>query len=160
MLIHCTTCKKEFNKKPSRITISNYCSKECKKEGRLTGINTECHICSKKIYIQKSKSNNSKSGFNFCSRSCATSYNNTLKVSVSHPNFTDGASCYHYRKLAFNAYDSKCNRCGYDEHIGVLQVHHIDHDRTNNELFNLEILCPTCHQVEHVIIHGGTQNKP
>lgn len=26
-----------------------------------------------------------------------------------------------------------------------IQLHHIDGNRKNNELFNLEILCPNCH---------------
>lgn len=39
-----------------------------------------------------------------------------------------------------------CNRCASTE---KLVAHHIDHDRTNNELSNFEILCKRCHQAHH-----------
>ena len=42
-----------------------------------------------------------------------------------------------------------CNRCNYKEVPDILVVHHIDRDRTNNDLNNLEILCPNCHAIEH-----------
>ena len=43
---------------------------------------------------------------------------------------------------------SKCEICGVDEWLGnpiSLQLHHIDGDKTNNELNNLQVLCPNCH---------------
>lgn len=43
---------------------------------------------------------------------------------------------------------SKCEICGISEWMGkpiTFQVHHKDGDRTNNELDNLQILCPNCH---------------
>ena len=43
---------------------------------------------------------------------------------------------------------SKCEICGASEWMGkplALQVHHKDGDHTNNELENLQILCPNCH---------------
>lgn len=41
-----------------------------------------------------------------------------------------------------------CERCGKSEWEGEpipLQVHHIDGDRTNNSIENLQVLCPNCH---------------
>jgi predicted HNH restriction endonuclease len=35
--------------------------------------------------------------------------------------------------------------CGYDEDERILEVHHIDEDRNNNDIKNLCILCPNCH---------------
>lgn len=43
----------------------------------------------------------------------------------------------------------RCNRCGYNEVPQVLEVHHRDRDRKNNVEANLELLCPTCHSVDH-----------
>ena len=61
----------------------------------------------------------------------------------------------------------KCNRCGCGEDIYIrdkdgfiirkkkewqlykLTVHHIDHDRYNNNPSNLETLCRLCHNEEH-----------
>jgi 5-methylcytosine-specific restriction endonuclease McrA len=39
--------------------------------------------------------------------------------------------------------------------LKVLQVHHKDRDRHNNKLENLEMLCPTCHEVEHFTPKDG-----
>lgn len=42
----------------------------------------------------------------------------------------------------------KCECCGITEWLGnpiKLEVHHLDGDRLNNELANLELLCPNCH---------------
>lgn len=35
--------------------------------------------------------------------------------------------------------------CGWDEDTRILEVHHINSDRSNNDLSNLMILCPICH---------------
>jgi len=51
-----------------------------------------------------------------------------------------------YNKIAFNNLPNICNRC---DNIENLLVHHIDHNRSNNELNNLEILCKRCHQLHH-----------
>ena len=42
----------------------------------------------------------------------------------------------------------RCENCGLTEWLGLpinLEVHHIDGDRTNNSLENLQLLCPNCH---------------
>ncbi len=43
-----------------------------------------------------------------------------------------------------------CERCGYDRHE-ILQVHHKDKNRSNNDLDNLELICPNCHYEEHYL---------
>ena len=51
-----------------------------------------------------------------------------------------------YRKLAFKQYDPLCAHCGFGV-PAVLEVAHLDADRSNNELANLVILCPNCHKM-------------
>lgn len=44
----------------------------------------------------------------------------------------------------------KCECCGRTEwldHPIALEVHHIDGDKTNNDISNLQLLCPNCHAV-------------
>ena len=44
--------------------------------------------------------------------------------------------------------EKKCEVCGlekWNEKDISLEMHHIDGDRMNNELENLQILCPNCH---------------
>ena len=44
----------------------------------------------------------------------------------------------------------KCEHCGLEEWFGepiLLEIHHIDGDRLNNVLENLQLLCPNCHSL-------------
>lgn len=44
----------------------------------------------------------------------------------------------------------KCEHCGLEEWFGepvALEMHHIDGDRLNNVLENLQLLCPNCHSL-------------
>ena len=53
-----------------------------------------------------------------------------------------------YKKLINAGIPEKCDICGISEWNGEpikLQVHHKDGDRLNNEINNLQILCPNCH---------------
>lgn len=49
----------------------------------------------------------------------------------------------------------KCERCGYNEHPGVLQIHHVDRNRRRNQRDNLQLLCPTCHAIDHFLAEDG-----
>lgn len=51
-----------------------------------------------------------------------------------------------YRKLAFKHYRQVCAHCGFGI-PDVLEVAHIDCDRSNNSISNLVILCPNCHKM-------------
>lgn len=53
----------------------------------------------------------------------------------------------------------RCNRCGYDKIADVLVVHHVDRNRSNNDVGNLEVLCPTCHEEEHFTAKDGKWRK-
>lgn len=104
----------------------------------------ECPVCGTQ-YVDKEGSPRVKTT---CSHSCANTY---FRAGKKHPNYK-GGSTVNYRKLI----DIKaCNRCGFSEYQEVLQVHHIDRDRSNNSITNLEVLCPTCHSVDHFLRRDG-----
>lgn len=63
-----------------------------------------------------------------------------------------GTTKANYRQIAFNSLQNKCNMCGYDKIKEILEVHHIDCNRNNNNIYNLEILCPNCHSEKHLEI--------
>jgi hypothetical protein len=42
-----------------------------------------------------------------------------------------------------------CSRTTWNDESIPLELHHVDHDHTNNELQNLELLCPNCHASIH-----------
>lgn len=51
-----------------------------------------------------------------------------------------------YRKLALDRYGAACAYCGFGIRA-VLEVAHLDGDRSNNAVENLVVLCPTCHKM-------------
>ena len=57
--------------------------------------------------------------------------------------------------LVLNSVEHKCNRCGYNKYPDILQVHHKNRDRENNTINNLELLCPNCHLVDHLLKEDG-----
>lgn len=58
--------------------------------------------------------------------------------------YIDGIGIYSRYKEEIGA----CERCGSEK---FLCVHHKDRDRHNNDRENLEVLCKSCHQKEHLI---------
>lgn len=75
------------------------------------------------------------------------------------PHYGTGGGRNSYRKLAFDNLPNECAVCGWNQYSEVLEVNHIDVDRTNNTLNNLEILCPTHHQVFHYLDGSGKWTK-
>jgi 5-methylcytosine-specific restriction endonuclease McrA len=47
--------------------------------------------------------------------------------------------------------ERKCELCGISEWLGIqlpLELHHKDGNHLNNNLHNLQILCPNCHSIQ------------
>ena len=75
---------------------------------------------------------------------------NSQKELENHHSWVNGIGSY--RKIAFKTYGYNCNRCGVD--VRTLRpyqysVHHKNRNRNDNSAENLEVLCKSCHQVEH-----------
>ena len=145
--VQCVVCGKEYEIELKRYNAKNkegsafYCSKDC--YHHKGSVQCNCANCGKEIWKTKSQLARSKTGNVYCSRSCATSKNNTLfKTGENHPNYVGND----YRQKALYAYEHKCAICGYNEDQRILEVHHKDENRSNNELSNLIILCPNCHR--------------
>lgn len=154
----CLHCKQPFEAPLREVKRGNgkFCSRSCsaKYTGQQTASklapNTECAFCGKKFRKRPSRLAN-KSGLHFCCREhkdqAQRLENGLLALQPDHY----GNGSYHstYREIAFRNGLKVCAGCGFDKHPEVLQVHHKDRDRTNNDPSNLEILCPTCHEIEH-----------
>lgn len=69
--------KRQLENNPRRNSLK-YCSKDCSNKNKYTGKIIQCKQCEKKIYKQQKDIKNSKC--NFCSSSCAATYNNTHKT--------------------------------------------------------------------------------
>lgn len=158
VLLECTECKGKFWKdKRTYVNVKNknniVCSIGCRsKRYENAKIECECSYCDKKYKITPSKAkkyNSNKSGLNFCSRSCK---DNAQRISSNIPAIQPshyGKVAKSYRVIAFRHNPKICMSCKYDEFPDILEVHHIDFDRSNNKLSNLSILCPICHSKIH-----------
>ena len=143
---NCETCGDEFTHISSRSNKAKYCGKKCyNKSQRIKGsISCECKYCGKTFLTSPSKQRI------YCSIACV----NKPKKDVWIPAFKSVRKNMLTRGLI-----NTCERCGYDAHPKILGVHHKDRNRNNNDMSNLEVLCPNCHSLEHMkhIEHGFTE---
>ncbi|OGF81974.1 hypothetical protein A2924_04625 [Candidatus Giovannonibacteria bacterium RIFCSPLOWO2_01_FULL_44_16] len=52
----------------------------------------------------------------------------------------------------------QCERCGYEKYE-ILHIHHKNRNRSNNNLANLELICPNCHYEEHYLEKSWLKNN-
>ena len=79
--------------------------------------------------------------------------NHTGKTGKDHYAYKDGNGLF-TMKLAKTyklkvRYCEHCNKDLLDVKPALYAVHHIDHNRSNNEETNFQLLCKRCHQLEH-----------
>ena len=140
----CLVCNMPFTHKSSRCNIAKYCSNPCRYQAHKNKGRTEykCQHCHKIFNAPLSTKRK------YCSKKCV----NKSCHKTFNPSFATVRKAMIARGLI-----SACNRCGYDSEPSILGVHHKDRNRKNNDLSNLEILCPNCHSLEHMkhINHGS-----
>jgi 5-methylcytosine-specific restriction endonuclease McrA len=84
-----------------------------------------------------------------CSRECANINRAGIKYHLGSPR--DKVKSQQALKIRLlNTRGKICERCGYNKHE-ILQIHHKNKDRSNNNLDNLELICPNCHYEEHFL---------
>lgn len=129
---------------------SKYCSRQCSDKCREHKNNKKLLVCAKcfqEFKVCPSKLKNSKSGFHFCSRKCKDEAQRLEGIKEIHPSHYRNGD-FAYRRYAFRIKGKFCNKCGYDKCEQMLDVHHIDSNRSNNKIENLEVLCVWCHAFE------------
>jgi len=133
----CEECGSEFTHIASRANKAKYCSPKCyhKAMNRKGTVEYTCEHCHKKFLDAPSHKRK------YCSIACV----NKASEDTWKPTFTTVRKKMEKRGLLI-----KCEQCGYDEEPKILGVHHKDRNRNNNEMFNLEVLCPICHSLEHM----------
>ena len=164
----CLCCGKNFEARLSEIKRGSgkFCDLKCVAEYRFrinpkpkAKPNCICIYCKKEFYKCESKKKKSRSGLHFCCRKhkdLGQRLESGLKA-IHPPHYGDGK--WTYRRKAFEEYEHKCNKCGWGDHIPVLEVHHKDRNRKNDNIDNLEILCPTCHLTHHFLEKTGKYGK-
>lgn len=154
--INCLNCQKEtwIENKEIKRGFGKFCSRKC--SGAFNGAarpkpeaNVTCGLCQRRFYMNETKKKNSKSGFYFCCRAHKDEAQRIGGIKEIMPAHYDVASKNTYRRIAYAVKPKKCERCSYDEHEAAIVVHHIDHNRQNNDISNLEVLCANCHAIEH-----------
>ena len=145
----CKVCTKVFYAKPSQLEKGwgKFCSKQCQNISQRTGVFVHCRVCSDVIWKMQKELKHSKSDNYFCSKSCQTKWRNTVYVGKKHHSWIDGSNAYR-RIMKRHKREPVCANCNLTNQQ-VLVVHHIDHNRTNNDISNLKWLCRNCHYLAH-----------
>lgn len=134
----------------TRMDRTIYSCPECKKRTKRDKkeVFVKCSYCGKTFSKRPSSLLNSKSGLYFCCREhkdiAQRIENGVFEIWPEHYQNGNGKSSY--RSIVFRNFEHKCCVCGYNEEIGILEVHHKDGNRENNDISNLCILCPNCHR--------------
>lgn len=147
---HIFTTKYENVRRASRAHhVCPICKEEDKIQKRIANgaVVVNCAYCGKQ-FIKPASKIHSKSELYFCCREhkdMAQRVESGEKFDIIRPDhYADGHK--NYRLKALNTYTHQCAICGWSEDVDVLEVHHIDECRENNDIDNLIILCPICHR--------------
>ena len=111
----------------------------------------QCLNCGKKLIKTQKK---------YCSQTCQRAYERKIYIEKVNNGEESGlkktGNTYKVsdtiRTYLFEKYNGKCQKCGWGEinpitNKSPLEIHHKDGDKTNNKLYNLELLCPNCHSL-------------
>lgn len=136
----CAICGKLIYRRPIEIKRGEvFCSVVC--AGIACRKEKPCLICGKLILAGLNKKT--------CSRSCANKRREGIKYKIGSPrNKVKSQRALKLRLLKERG--KKCEKCDYNKYQ-ILEIHHKNRNRKNNELENLELICPNCHAEEHLL---------
>lgn len=126
----CKTCGKTFIKNIISKKSDLYCSTSCIQRW-------PCELCGKIIMGRKVFQSRKR----FCSRACSNFVHRTLSSKLQYMLNGFAQSIKKFGKI-------QCDICNIDN-IEFLCVHHLDGDRENNSMKNLQTLCCNCHHRIH-----------
>ena len=140
--LKCEECGYEWKAAPNSVLYEGrHRCPNCKNNENKNGKYVKCAYCGKEIYRTKSRLDKSETGLFYCSRECGNRHKNEIRRANGEWN-----DSLNYRLKAFKAFPHKCMVCGWNEDERILEVHHKDENRSNNDIDNLSILCPICHR--------------
>lgn len=144
-LHNCKQCAKEFYAPKHHNRL--YCTMLCFKEAIKKRVSLECENCHKIFERTVNRLKASKSKLYFCSRKCkdiSQRIGGIKEIQPSH--YSNGFASY--RSIALRELGEKCIKCSYDKDKRMLDADHIDGNRKNGSLENLQILCVWCHALK------------
>ena len=139
----CARCGIVFERVGSD-TDRRHCSWECARPRAVSPTARQCEGCGTEFIPKKKKQR-------YCSRGCVTQ---TAARTVRRT-MGDQFPSRQLAKAELLKRDPRCSRCGYDVVPGILQIHHLDRNRFHNHLANVVLLCPNCHEVDHLAALDG-----
>jgi hypothetical protein len=160
------SCGNIFYVPRNRLSSRKHCSRACGHEARKRQLHLRCENCGELFTRTPSDLKASKSGLFFCSRICKDHAQSIGGVEAIRPDhYGKGNGAHDYRERALRHYGARCQSCGYDRDLRMLDVDHIDGSRANNDMSNLRVLCVWCHalktrQVESHSCPGSVGMEP
>ena len=148
--VKCRFCSNAFVTRADQ--PAKYCSRSCGYEDKKRRVQLECAQCGKSFDRKIRHTKGSKSGLFFCTRTCkdeAQKLGGIKEIQPPHFGTASGEPRISIYRAKFTEDDLACSRCGYKEFSSCVEIHHLDHDRSNNEKSNLIPLCCNCHQAYH-----------
>lgn len=145
----CVVCSKPVYRRPWQMKQNKgrvFCGQSC--YGVACRKESPCAVCGRLILATLNKKT--------CSRSCA----NTQRAGIKYDGRGSKDKVKAQKALKtrlLKEMGTDCERCGYDK-FEILQVHHKDKNRANNDLNNLELICPNCHYEEHFLEKSWLKN--
>lgn len=138
----CNVCGNPVYRRPGELqkkVLGIFCSHHC--YGMYQRIEIPCTVCGKMILSGANKKT--------CSRSCANK--NRAGIQYTGRRLKDNVvTIRQLKNRMIEDRGTNCERCDFNI-CKILQVHHRDRNRSNNNITNLELLCPNCHAIEHYL---------
>jgi len=164
--INCLACQKEHQVHKKEIARGNdkFCSKSCcyifnRGKPKVARVAHKCANtkCGKEFFLTPASSKKRSGGkYLFCCRLCKDEGQKICnKLSDMWPSHYNAGGKISIQTACKSIVKSNCEDCGWDKHPEVLQIHHVDRDRTNNDLTNLRVVCPNCHCWDHFLGKDG-----
>ena len=133
-----TSCKKDFKKK----FCNNSCSAKYNNKRKEKKDYGNCLCCNSKLNRKEKK---------YCNNKCQGIYKRK-KIFEEIENDNSNMSSRNYKLYLIWKYEEKCMKCGWAEtnkysNTIPIELEHKDGNSKNNNLENLELLCPNCHSL-------------
>ena len=156
---NCLTCNKEFYTKPSDIGKVKFCCRKCRTNYRSpdTWTKVTCAKCNKE-FLKENNRLTSKTGLYFCTRECKDLAQRYSSIPEMYKHYGEKRTGLGIREVIDRfGFKQECVGCQ-ENRLYLLCIHHIDSDRTNNEISNFEIVCYNCHALRHMELKNNIWN--
>lgn len=141
----CPVCSTTFVTRADQ--PSTTCGTRCRGVAARNRVEVKCAQCGKDFELPLNRIKIPRSGLHFCCRLCKDTAQRIGGIKEIQPaHYGTGPEDY---RAKFAPDELVCKRCGYDEFSVSVQIHHIDHNRENNDRDNLMPLCANCHWALH-----------